>query len=216
MTALLLIVAAVASLAVAAFCAGAETGFLSLSPGRVIHMAREGGRRAKIIEKAISDMCRTTNALLVGNNLAGVSYSSAVAALVAMYYRGSRAAETAASVASAMLLLCLGEFLPKLFYSAKPLRRMLKLAPWWRAFSRVFGPAGALVQLLVERMLPRRRAQRAKMSPETVLQVLQDRKEGVKLSDFESALIGRIMVLRSRGRPVDPETLLSAIDSDVV
>ena len=41
-------------------------------------------------------------------------------------------------------------------------------------------------------------------------------KDGVKLSDFESALIGRIMVLRARGEFVIPETLLSALDDAVV
>ena len=49
-----------------------------------------------------------------------------------------------------------------------------------------------------------------------LLRILQDRKDGVKLSDFESALIGRIMVLRARGEFVIPETLLSALDDAVV
>ena len=49
-----------------------------------------------------------------------------------------------------------------------------------------------------------------------MLKILKDRKDGVKLSDFESALIGRIMVLRARGESVIPETLLSALDDAVV
>ena len=54
------------------------------------------------------------------------------------------------------------------------------------------------------------------MTPESVLKILKDRKDGVKLSDFESALIGRIMVLRARGESVIPETLLPALDDAVV
>ena len=69
----LLFVAAVAALAAAAFCAGAETGFLSVGRGRVLHAAREGSARAKIVFSAIFDLGRTTTALLVGNNLASVT-----------------------------------------------------------------------------------------------------------------------------------------------
>jgi hypothetical protein len=60
------------------------------------------------------------------------------------------------------------------------------------------------------------RETKTKMTPESVLKILKDRKDGVKLSDFESALIGRIMVLRARGEFVIPETLLSALDDAVV
>ena len=84
-----------------------------------------------------------------------------------------------------------------------------------RVFARVFMPVGAAVQLVVERVLPNRET-KTKMTPESVLKILKDRKDGVKLSDFESALIGRIMVLRARGEFVIPETLLSALDDAVV
>ena len=46
MTAFLLFLTVFASLALAAFCAGAETAFTSVSRGRVVHMAREGSRAA--------------------------------------------------------------------------------------------------------------------------------------------------------------------------
>ena len=85
----------------------------------------------------------------------------------------------------------------------------------WRQFARVFAPVGAAVQLVVERVLPKREAKQ-KMTPESVLKILQDRKDGVKLSNFESALIGRIMALRAKGEFVVPETLLSALDDAVV
>ena len=77
----LLAISMIAALALAAFCAGAETAFLSVRRGRVLHMARAGGARAKIIQEALSNIGRTTSALLVGNNLASVAYSSASAAL---------------------------------------------------------------------------------------------------------------------------------------
>ena len=36
----------------------------------------------------------------------------------------------------------------------------------------------------------------------------------VRLTDFESALIARILVLRTKGRPVTAEALLSALDEE--
>ena len=207
----LLFLVAVAALAVAAFCAGAETGFLSVGRGRVLHVAREGSARAKIVFSAIFDLGRTTTALLVGNNLACVTYSAATAALTARLCGSSRIGSAVFSLVVALLLLMLGEFLPKLFCSARPLRRMLALAPYWKVFARIFVPVGTLVQKVVEQLMPKRET-RVRMTPETVLKILEDRKDGVKLSDFESALIRRIMQLRSKGEFVVPETLLSALD----
>ena len=210
----LLFLIAAAALALAAYCAGAETGFLSVRRGRVLHMAREGGVRAKIVYAAISDLGRTTTALLVGNNLASVTYSAAAAALTARLFGASRIGSIFASLVVALLLLMLGEFLPKLFCSTRPLRRMLALAPYWAVFARVFVPVGALVQRVIERLMPKQEA-KPKMTPETVLKILEDRKDGVRLSDLESALIGRIMVLRAKGEFVVPETLLPALDDKV-
>ena len=212
---ILLFLVVVLALAMAAFCAGCETGFLSVRRGRIIHMAREGGARAKIIYEAISNMGRTTTALLVGNNLAAVCYSSASSALVAALFADSPAMQFVLSTMSALAILFLGEFLPKLLCAARPLRRLLGLAPAWRQFARVFAPVGGAVQLIVERVLPKREA-KPKMTPESVLKILKDRKDGVKLSDFESALIGRIMVLRSKGEFVTPDSLLPALDDAVL
>ena len=211
MTVLLLIVAVVLSLALSAFCSGAETGFLSVRRGRVIHTAREGGVRAKIVWEAISNQGRTMTALLVGNNLANVSYSSASAALSAALFPDSSAAQTAWWSLAALAVLYLGEFLPKLFASARPLRRLLMLAPVWTVFARIFVPVGTVIQMLIERLLPKREV-KPKMTPEVVLKILEDRKDGVKLSDFESALIGRILLLRSRGESIAPDSLLKALD----
>ena len=207
----LLFVAAAAALAVAAFCAGAETGFLSVGRGRVLHVAREGSARAKIVFAAIFNLGRTTTALLVGTNLASVTYSAATAALTARLFGSSRIMSAVSSLVVALVLLMLGEFLPKLFCAARPLRRMLALAPYWQVFARIFVPVGTVVQQIVERLMPKREA-RVRMTPEFVLKILEDRKDGVKLSDFESVLIRRIMQLRARGEFVVPDTLLPALD----
>ena len=211
MTALLLVLAIVGSLLLAAFCAGAETAFLSVRRGRVLHMARSGGARAKVIQEALSNLGRTTSALLVGNNLASVAYSSASAALSVVAFPGASSAQSVWSIVAAVVVLFFGEFAPKLLGSARPLRRLLALAPAWRVFAKVFAPVGAAVQGVVCRLMPRRET-RERITPATVLKLLHDRKDGVKLSDFESALVARLMVLRSKGEFVTPDSLLSALD----
>lgn len=213
MSVLLLTVAVIVSLAVSGFCSGAETGFLSVSRGRILHLVRSGGIRAKVVYKAISDMGRTTVSLLVGNNLANVVYSSSSAALSAVVFPDRAELQAVWGAAAAISVLFLGEFLPKLLCSASPLRRILALAPLWTVFDRIFSLPAAAVLWAINRLLPKREAA-AKVTPEAVLKILEDRKDGVKLSDFESAMIGRIMVLRSRGCEVTPEALLSALDED--
>ena len=215
MIAFLLVLAILASLALAAFCAGAETGFLSVSRGRILHMARAGGARARIIHAAVTNLGRTTTALLVGNNLASVSFSSASAALSAVAFPESSAAQAVWSGAAAVTVLYFGEFAPKLLCAARPLRRMLQLAPIWSWFERVFVPVGAVVQAAIGRLMPRREPG-LRVTPETVLKILEDRKDGVKVSPFERALIGRILSLRARGEFVTVEELMAALDDDVV
>jgi hypothetical protein len=43
------------------------------------------------------------------------------------------------------------------------------------------------------------------------MRILEDRKDGVCLSDIESALITKILVHRVKGREITPESLLSAL-----
>jgi len=212
MSAVLLCLTMLTSLAAAAFFAGTETGFLSVSRGRILHMARLGGKRAKIVERAITDLSRTMTALLVGNNLAAVSYSSSSAALSAILFAGSPATQTVWAAAAAFAMLAVGEFFPKFVCSMRPLNRTLALAPAWRVVRKILIPIGSVIQSAIARFLPRKE-QTPRMTPETVLKILEDRKDGVKLSDFESALVGRLMVLRARGEFVTPESLLSALDS---
>jgi hypothetical protein len=81
----------------------------------------------------------------------------------------------------------------------------------WRIFERIFSVIAVIVLSLINRLLPKREAL-AKVTPETVLKILEDRKDGVKLSDFESAMIGRLMVLRSKGLEVTPEALCRVLE----
>ena len=45
-----------------------------------------------------------------------------------------------------------------------------------------------------------------------LVRILQDRKDGVRLTDFESALITRIIVMRRKGEFITVEGLLKTLD----
>ncbi|MBQ6137216.1 MAG: DUF21 domain-containing protein [Kiritimatiellae bacterium] len=209
----LLALAMLAALAAAAFCAGAETGFFSVRRGRVLHLARSGSRAAKTIADALSDMGSTLTALLVGNNLANVVFSSASAALSTRCFPGSAFARTVWGVAAAFVVLYLCEFLPKLFASARPLRRMLAVAPVYRLFASAMSPLTRCAMAVTGLFVPSGEA-KYKVSTADLLRILQDRKDGVRLTDFESALISRILVMRRKGEFITVESLLRAIDEE--
>ena len=205
------------SLAVAAFCAGSETAFLSVSRGRLLHLAREGSAAAKIVKAAIDDMTATMTSLLVGNNLAAVMFSSSSAALSARVFADSAAARTAWSVVAAFTVLYLSEFLPKLLCSTRPLRRILALARPYRVFAFVMAPLTAVANAIISLAVGRSRRADAppiSVNVQDLLRSLEDRKNGVRLTDFESALVSRILVLRRKGQDVTPEALLRALDDE--
>lgn len=210
MTAVLLMVAAVLTLALAAFCAGAETGFLSVSRERVLHLSRAGGRKAKMLQKILSDMPCTMTTLLIGNNLAAVAYSSASAALAIELLGDMRMGRIAWSVASALLVLYASEFMPKMLCAARPLRACLKLVRVYRVLAAALYPLVAVVVWMTS-IIVSRKDQKYRLTGNDLMRILRDRKDGVVISDFESALIGRIIACRVAKKPVTPEALLSAV-----
>jgi len=210
MSVFLLVLAALFSLAWAAFCAGAETGFLSVSRERVLHLARAGGRKARLVQRALADMSHTTTTLLVGNNLASVAYSTSTAALSAALFERDGAAAAVWSFFAAFTVLYVSEFLPKILCAARPLRRTLALARTYRVVSAVLAPLTWLALKVTGLFVPRRET-KYRVTADDLVRILQDRKEGVCLSDFESALISRLIVLRLKRRPITTEAILSAL-----
>lgn len=205
----LLLLVMLVSLAFAAFCAGAETAFLSVSRERVLHMSRAGGRKAKIVQKALSDMGRTTTTLLIGNNLASVAYSAASAALALRLCSGS-VTRAVWSFAAAFLVLYVSEFLPKLLCAARPLRRSLMLADIYSWMARGLSPL-TYIAIKLTNLFISGKDSKYKLTTKDLIRILQDRKDGVCLSDFESALIGRIIVLRVKGKFITTDSLLDVL-----
>ena len=210
MTTFLLVVVALLALAWSAFCSGAETGFLSVSRERVLHLAHEGGRRAQRVQRVLQDMGRATTTILIGNNIANVTYSTATAALISRLLADHATAAGVCSFLAAFTVLYTSEFMPKLLCAARPLRRILVLVGPYEVMAKALAPLTAVAMFLTDLFVPRRET-KYKLTANDLLRILQDRKDGVCLSDFESALISRLVVLRAKGRPITPDAILSAL-----
>ena len=213
MVTFLLIVATVVALASAAFCAGAETAFMSVSRGRITHLARAGSVAATRVQAALREMNVTLTTLLIGNNLSNVAFSSAAAALGTRLFAHSPAGHAGWTVASAFTILYLSEFLPKLFCSTRPLTRSLALAAPFRVFTLVLSPLTRLAMAITGLFIPKGET-KERVTSKDLLRILQDRKDGVRLTDFESALISRILVMRRKGEFITVEGILRALDEE--
>ncbi len=210
MTVFLLVVSAILALALAALCAGAETGYLSVSRERILHLAHEGGRKAALVQRALRDLSRTMTMLLIGNNLASVTYSASTAALSASLFAEGSIGSLIWSFFAAFTVLYVSEFMPKLLFAARPLRRTLYVADAVEVLAFVLKPLTFAAMKFTDLFMPQKE-QKYKLTSADLLRILQDRKDGVCLSDLESALITRIIVLRVKNKPITPEAILSAL-----
>lgn len=156
-------------------------------------------------------VCAMLAALALSSFCSGTETGLSSVSLGRIRHMAREGSAAAWSAGAAVALLVCGEFLPKLFCSARPLRRTLRLAPVYRVFSAAFAPLTFLAVAVTGLFAGRPRA-RERVTPDNLLRILQDRKDGVRLTEFESALIARILVLRMKGRPVTAEALLSALD----
>ena len=209
-TTLLLMFVALLALVWSAFCSGTETGLLSVSRARILHLAHAGGRRAKKVQAVLKDLGRATTTILIGNNIANVTYSTATAALISRLLADHATAAGVCSFLAAFTVLYTSEFMPKLLCAARPLRRILVLIGPYEVMAKILAPLTAIAMFLTNLFVPRRET-REKLTANDLLRILQDRKDGVVLSEFESALISRLVVLRAKGQPITPEAILSAL-----
>ena len=210
MTVFLLLLGAFVALVFSAFFSGTETAFLSVSRERILHLAREGGVRAKRVQKALADMGWTTTTILIGNNIANVSYSAATAALSVHLFSQNEIASVVWSCLAAFVVLYTSEFMPKLLCSARPLRRSLLLSGPFCIISFILRPVTFIAIKVTDFFVPPKKT-KDRLTAGDLIRILEDRKDGVCLSDVESALIGRIVVLRAKGKKITPEALLDAL-----
>ena len=94
----------------------------------------------------------------------------------------------------------------------KPLtaRLLLEWDETYGALAFVLAPLTRVALFLTGFFVPRHESE-YRLTTADLVRILQDRKDGVCLSDIESALVSRIIVLRVKGKAITPEAILSAL-----
>ena len=187
-------------LAASAFFAGTETGMVSINHARLMHLVRGGSRAAKILSGYVADMQHFLATILVGNNLMNVMLSTVSASLAQICFPDHHMAQTAWAVAMAFTVLFFGEYLPKLFFTTRPLRRTLLVARVFSAVEKLLAPLTALVMFLTKWLLPNNRStsdQRFLLTREYIQNVVSDSRDGSRITAVERLMINRVLALQS-------------------
>ena len=122
----------------------------------------------------------------------------------------SRVGNAVWSVASAFVVLYASEFMPKMLCAARPLHWCLRLSGTYRVLSAALGPLVAATVFVTDLFVPRKE-QKYRVTGRDLMRILRDRKDGVCISDIESALIGRIISCRVKGKFITSEELVDAV-----
>jgi putative hemolysin len=113
-TNILYLVIFVICLVISGFFSSAETAFMSLSKLKVKHLVSTQRKGAVPLEKIISEPGKFLSAILLGNNLVNVA-AAALATLMAISFVGEAWGVLVATVCVTILVLILGEVIPKTF-----------------------------------------------------------------------------------------------------
>ena len=197
---LLMIVAMLACMAAVAFFAGVESGMLNVSRARLMSLVRAGSPRARRLSKSLADMPRVITTVLVGTNLFGVVASTLSAAVALRLFPRSGPLQSVWSAVVALGVLFGCEYLPKLLFTTRPLRRLLLCASGYRFAEQALKPVVSVFQALVRLLFPQSasaRPRRLGMSREGLRTLVADNVNGARLSGFERRLIERVLTLQT-------------------
>lgn len=113
-----LIVILIIMVVVSAYFSGSETGMMTLNRYRLRHMAKQGNRAAKRVEKLLRKPDRLISLVLIGNNLVNI-LASALATIVGIRLYGNAGVAIATGVLT-FVVLVFAEVLPKTIAALYP------------------------------------------------------------------------------------------------
>ena len=183
------------------FFSGFESGMVSLNRYRLVRAVRNGDPKAKALATILRDMHRLLATTLVGNNICNVTLSTlsaalAVAIAAALGQKGP-IAQTIATLTVAILLLIVGEFLPKLWFTARPIERCAPLLPIFRLFQTLLAPLASLCILLTRLVSGREKEKRSPfVSRENIAFLMRDSEANGEVSAFERLMVSRVLDLQ--------------------
>ena len=189
---ILLLLLLLAAVCAAGFCAGVETGFLSVSRVRLLSLVRQRSKQACQLARALRDMSRVVTTLLVGNNIAAVTVSTVSTALALRMFATSPLLQAAWSLFVAALL-------PKLLFATRPLRRSLAAMRLYRALEFVLSPLVGVFTVVTRVVFQVRPAKTGRLgvSRAGLRTLIADKEGSTRLTPFERTLIARVLDLQA-------------------
>ncbi|MHB8080462.1 MAG: CNNM domain-containing protein [Candidatus Krumholzibacteriia bacterium] len=191
----------VACLLACAFFAGSETGLMSISRVRLRQLARRGPvAHLPRLERLLGRVEEPILTFLIGNNLATVFLGAVLTAAFGGRWGGR--GEWLAGAVTALLVITLGEIVPKIVFREYPERLTLAVTPAIRGAMIVLAPARVVLRAWValwSRLLPGGSASGASvLSREAVAALLLGHPElGVEDERF-GAVLRRFLALGGR------------------
>jgi Mg2+/Co2+ transporter CorB len=132
---------------ISAVFSAAETGVTAASKARIHRLAREGSKRAKLVEKLIEDKESLIGSALLGNNLVNTLAGALTTYVLTAAFGGYGVLY--ATVFVTILVLIFAEVLPKTYAITRPDRVALVLGPVLGVVTRLLNPIIRTVQAIV-------------------------------------------------------------------
>lgn len=133
------------------FFSGSETSLTATSASNMHKLSKEGNKRARLVEKLISDPERLIGAILLGNNLVNI-LASALATYFFIRFFGD-VGVVYATIVMTLIVLIFAEVMPKTYALANPERMALKVAPLINIIVLLFSPVVGLIQIIARQTL---------------------------------------------------------------
>lgn len=143
----------------AAFIAGTEVSYFSLTPNDLENLSEKKGKRNAMVLKLLSKPDRLLSTILVTNNALNIAIIILAAFITSQVFNFSNNPVLAfiiEVVVITFILLLFGEIMPKVYASRNQLRYSIMMAPALTICSKIFKPLALL--LMLSSVFVRRRA----------------------------------------------------------
>ena len=171
-------------IALSSFFSGSETALTAASRARMHHLAGEGDRRARAVERLTKDRERLIGAILLGNNAVNI-LASALATSVLISVVGD-AGVAYATIGMTLVILIFAEVLPKTYAIRQPDRMALRVAPVLGPIVWLLSPIVGAVRLVVSATLS---AAGASQGPRTASAAEEELRGTITLQAQEGAMV---------------------------
>lgn len=213
-----------------ALFSSAETSFTAASRARIHRLAREGNRRALIIEALFDLRERVIGSILLANNLVNIMASALATGLLIGLVGASGVLY--ATILMTVLIVLFGEVLPKTFALSRPERLALMLAPLLRGLIWLLWPALKAIECVTHPILrliiAKPTADAAAFSSQEEIRgaidlhaqeggMVEEHKQMLgSILDLDDVVIGDVMVHRQKIEMIDADEPVEKIIRHVV